>query len=49
MKGIPNIQFDPSDLSQDQAMTNWSEVFKWMHDARPIVRPDRPFSSKANS
>ncbi|MCR9270657.1 MAG: hypothetical protein NXH72_11755 [Hyphomonadaceae bacterium] len=49
MKGIPNIQFDPSDLSQDQAMTNWSEVFKWMHDARPIERPDRPFSSKANS
>ena len=49
MKGVPKILFDPADFEAEIAPSAWSNLFGFLHHARPIVAPGRAFSSYVNS
>ena len=49
MKGVPKILFDPGDFEPDAAAGAWSQLFQFLHRAKPIDVPDRPFASFVHS
>ena len=49
MKGVPSIIFDPVDFDADVGASAWSNLFGFLHRAKPIEVPGRPFSSFVNS
>ncbi|MEM1148223.1 MAG: hypothetical protein AAGH49_10555 [Pseudomonadota bacterium] len=49
MKGVPKIIFDPADFAADAGAAAWSRMFQFLHRARPLDVPGRPFASFVNS
>ncbi|MEO1564450.1 MAG: hypothetical protein AAFR98_13535 [Pseudomonadota bacterium] len=49
MKGVPKILFDPADFEAGTGASAWSQLFRFLHFAKPLDVRGRSFSSYVNS